>query len=608
MTLTFSARIEGALIICEIGSDTAMASPVFCASLMAPGEVVKGGWLLHRVAGYLEVRLPALAPATPHRLVLRYQDQAFGPVNRAWLPLGAYLRHDGACLPLPPLPAGVAPAQGSAPPAPKGLRLIPPPTDWRPAGGTVALTGVACADEPLAAVDRLAHAMGLAPFLSADGLPLHLIDDPGQPPEGYVLTIAPEGLTIAAADRAGAFYGGVSLLMLMCTHAGAVPCGTITDRPRFAWRGQHLDCARHFFRPQTLTRLIDLMALLKLNRFHWHFADDEAFRLEVDCLPELWQKTAFRGEGEAVPGVFGGGIRSGGSYAKQTARALIAHAADRSVEILPEIEVPAHSFGMIAALDGLRDPAETGTELSIQGYPANVVNPAMPRTWEVLNALVDEVGALFPFAHLHLGADELPPATWDGSPAADALKAREGMQTRDDALGWMLEKLAARVAANGQRPAAWEEAARGANGGIGHDAILFSWTGQAPGIAAARAGYDIVMCPAQHTYLDMAHTGASDDWGAAWAAFIGLEQTIDWSPVPADAPDIAPRVIGVEATFWSEFTTQDDQIWPMLLPRLLGVATKAWDTAERLDGAGLRALSATLRDMLKPAFGWHDGA
>ncbi|MBI1416573.1 MAG: family 20 glycosylhydrolase [Limimaricola sp.] len=606
--MTFSARIDGDLIICEIGSDTPLASPVFCASLMAAGEVVEGGWLIHRLAGYLEVRLPALEPGRPHRLVLRHLDRSYRPVNRAWLPLGAYLRHDGGCDALPPLPAGVAPAEWSAPPGPEGLRLVPPPTDWQPAGGTVAPSGIANSDEPLAAVDRLAHATGLGPFLAADGLPLRLIDDSGQPPEGYVLTIAPEGLTLAAGDRAGAFYGGVSLLMLMHTHPGAVPCGTITDRPRFGWRGQHLDCARHFFAPQTLTRLIDLMALLKLNRFHWHFADDEAFRLEVDCLPELWQKTAFRGEGELVPGVFGGGIRSGGSYSKATARALIAHAADRCVEILPEIEVPAHGFGLIAALDGLRDPDETGTEVSIQGYPANVVNPAMPRTWGVLNALVDEVGALFPFGHLHLGADELPPATWDGSPAAAALKAREGLGGRDDLQGWLLERLAARVAANGQRPAAWEEAARGANGGIGNNAILFSWTGQAPGIAAARAGYDIVMCPAQHTYLDMAHTGAADDWGAAWAAFIGLEQTISWSPLPPDAPDIAPSVIGVEATFWGEFTTEDNQLWPMLLPRLLGVATKAWDRAETLDGAGLRALSGALRDVLKPAFGWHDGA
>lgn len=223
-----------------------------------------------------------------------------------------------------------------------------------------------------------------------------------------------------------------------------------------------------------------------------------------------------------------------------------------------------------------RDPADNGGEVSVQGYRANALNPAQPKTWEILNAVVAEVGALFPFNHLHLGCDELAPDTWMGSPKARALMKEEGLETTQDLQGWTMDRLAATVVANGQRPAAWEEAAQGANGGIGNGAILFSWTGQGPGLEAARAGYDVVMTPAQHVYLDMAHTDDPDDWGASWAAFVDLDDTVAWNPVPDAA--LADRIIGLQGTFWSEFTTQDDQIWPMLMPRLLGVAAMAWQT------------------------------
>ena len=224
-------------------------------------------------------------------------------------------------------------------------------------------------------------------------------------PEGYVLHIDATGATLSASDPSGQFYGGITLLNLIVTYAGALPCGTITDAPRFGWRGQHLDCARHFFETNTLHRLLDLMALLKLNRFHWHFADDEAFRLQVDCAPALWQKTQFRGEGLPVPGVFGGGIHAGGSYSKADVAALLAHAKALNIEVLPEIEIPAHAFAINTAIMGLRDPGDNGSEVSVQGYPINVINPALTATWDLLVPLMAEVASLFPIGILHLGCD-----------------------------------------------------------------------------------------------------------------------------------------------------------------------------------------------------------
>lgn len=613
MNLSFDARIDGAAIRASLTADRDLAAPVWCFSLMAPVRVIAGGDRIAGLGGFAEVRLPDMAAGRPHEVVIAHADPAFRPVNRAWLPLGCYLRlQDGSCHALPALPAGVIAGRAPAAPAPDwpGLRLIPQPAEWVPAGGTLAARGfAAAAGDPLDDVEALSRRLGLGAFLDPQGAALTIHHDPALGDDTHVLEIAPSGVRLSAAGRAGFLHGAITLLTLAQTHDGRIPCGRITDWPRFGWRGQHLDCARHFYRPATLARLLDLMALLKLNRFHWHFADDEAFRVEIDSNPDLWRRTAFRGEGEALPGVFGGGIRAGGSYSRSEVAALVAHGQALGIDILPEVEVPGHALALNRAVPGLRDPDDSGTEASVQGYAANAVNPAMLATFDTLGPVLAEIAAMFPIGILHLGCDELAPGTWDGSPAAAQLKADLGLDGRDDLQGWMMARLAAGLEARGIRPAAWEEAARGSQGGIGHDALIFSWTGQAPGIAAARMGHEVVMCPAQHVYLDMAHSADADDWGAAWAAFVALEDTVNWQVVPAGAGDIAPRIAGVQGCFWSEFTTDDRQIEPMLAPRILGVATRAWTAEGAVDGTALRAIAAHYARLFD-RIGWqrHHGA
>ena len=606
MTLSFSARIEGRQILCEIGTDRALTAPVFCFSLMAAPAVVSGGTLVRRVAGYAEIALPDLAAGAVHEVVLEHANADYLPRNRAWLPLGPYLRVGKKCLPLPP-GAGLGLREAEGPPAPAleagRLPLVPQPTEWRASGGEIGFAALAPV-EGLEGVADLAERLGLAPLVVPGGLPLAVTEEAALRPEGYRLTIAPAGLSVAVGGPAGLHHAGITLLTLRDTCGGKLPCGVIADTPRFGWRGQHLDCARHFFGVDFILRLLDLMALLKLNRFHWHLSDDEAFRLEVETQPLLWQRTAFRGESELVPGVFGGGIRSGGSYSKADVALVLARAKALHIEVLPEIEVPAHSHGMVKAIPGLRDPGDNGEEASVQGYIDNIVNPAMPATWELLQPLVQEVAGLFPFGMIHLGADEAPHGAWDGSPAVAALKAREELRTSDDVQGWMLAKLAEGLVAQGIRVAAWEEAAKGVQGGIGNGALLFSWTGQGPGVEAARRGHDVVMCPARTAYFDLAHSDDPDDWGAAWAGFVPLEKTVDWDPVPKGAEDIAPRIAGVQACFWGEFTTEDSQAEGMIAPRILGIATKAWEPAWRTDGHGIRAL-AGIYGPLFDRIGWR---
>ena len=601
--MEFKAHIDGRVIHCQITVDRDLSAPVFCFSGMAPMTALSGGEKIRGVGSYTEVQLDDLRAGQPFDLTIAHAHPDYSPTNRAWLPLGAYLRAGADIIELPKLPAGVKIQPRTTPESadPLALRLCPQPARFEATGEHVQVSTFTCDHSELEAADALCQRTGLGAFLGEGGIPLAIHEASDLPAEGYQLTIRSDGIELLAADRAGVLYGAITLATLRKTHDGALPCGVIEDAPRFEWRGQHLDCARHFFEVGTILRLLDVMALLKMNRFHWHFADDESVRLELNCAPELAQ-THFRGEGQLIPGVFGGGIRSGGCYSHDDARQVIAHARALNIEVMPEIEVPAHAYALAKVYPETRDPLDQGKEVSVQGYATNVMNPAMPESWRLWNAIVQEVAALFPFGVVHLGADELPPDTWKGSPAADALKAREGLETAEDLLGWTLNQVHQTLAQTGTQAASWEEAALGKIG-IGTDAILFSWTGQGPGLTAARQGYRVVMTPAQHLYLDMAQTRDTDDWGASWAAIVGLADTIAWDPVPDAEPELEERIIGVQSTFWGEFTTVDQEIEPMLAPRILGSAIMGWQARKSCDTDTLEHLAHRYRAIFD-AMGW----
>ncbi|MEP3296203.1 MAG: family 20 glycosylhydrolase [Pseudoruegeria sp.] len=590
--MEYSCQLSKGQLLCTIIPDRDINDGLFCCSGMAPMQVLYGGKAIRTIGSYTEIALPPLTANQPHLITIIYADGHLA-ANRAWMPLGPYLKFGTDIIPLDSGPLGVKATPQSDLGHFDGLQIIPQPSAVALDGQTIEVRNFVSDDAAIRAANDVFSRKGFNPCLAGNGPRISCVAAELSK-DAYQLTISPKEITIAASNYGGRFYAGVTLMTLLQTHHGALPCGEITDTPRFDWRGQHLDTVRHFYQVDTIYELLDLMALLKLNRFHWHFADDEAFRLQIDCYPELWKQTEVCGEGQFLPGLFAGSVKSGGSYSKQEAANIIARAKQLNIEVMPEIEVPAHALALTQVFPDMRDPLDVGTETSVQGYKGNVANPAMAKTWEVYNAIATEVGALFPFSHLHLGCDELPKDTWMGSPKARDLMRAEGLTTTEDLQGWTINKLAMTVSENGQRPAAWEEAAQGCNGGIGNNAILFSWTGQGPGVQAARAGYDVVMCPAQNVYMDMAHTDDPDDWGASWAAFVSLEDTVNWDPIPE--PDIADRILGVQGAFWSEFTTEDSQLWPMLIPRILGVASQAWQQ-DRIARKTLVQLSESYRSL-----------
>jgi hexosaminidase len=596
----FEAAIEGGAIRCRLASAVLLPAPVWCFSLPRPARVRSGGTLVHSVGGWHEVQLPDLVPGEPRELVLEGAEPA---LNRAWLPRGGYLRcEDDRLLRLPDPPAGPPPRPARPAPAWDGLPLLPQPELWAPAGGTLAVPAFAdpgC--EALAEVAALSRRLGLGPFLAPGGVALSVEAAP-LPAGAYVLGIGPGGVTLRAGDRAGRLHGGASLVQLLALTAGALPCGVIEDAPRFAWRGLLLDAARHAFGADWTLRLLDLMALLKLNRLHWRLADDEAFRLDLASAPDLAARTALRGEGLLLPGLHGAGPRAGRPIGRDEARALVARAGRLGIGVMPGLSLPTRAYALLAARPALRDPEDPGAIASAEGYAGNLLNPGLAASWDLLGLLLAETAGLFPLGLVHLGGEAVPEGAWAASPAARRLMAAEGLGAEAELQGWTAARMAALLAAAGAGAAGWESS------GLPAPAPLWCRTRDAA-VAHARAGREVVVTPFRRIGLESPYSEAADDWGGPRPGAVALETTVAWRVVPEGADDIEDQVVGVEGTLWSEAIGRDEEAEPMLAPRLLGLACKAWEAEGTTDGVSLRALAA-LWAPLFDRIGWrrHGGA
>ena len=569
----------GLTLIVRFSVHKAISAPVWCFSLIGPAQVVSGGTLVSQTGGYFEVLLPDLSPDEIHQVIIEYPADTKG-INRAWHPMGSHLRLDNAVFPVAcNTPIGVHAKHHPQLPSLAKNQIYPPIQCANFDDAHILKPLRAHGIAGLAGVKALANRLGIAMFDSeASSIPVkRILSDIGK--AAYQIDISPTCVTIIAEDEIGVHNAGITLLNLLIHHKN-IPIGSIQDAPRFSWRGQHLDCARHCFSKDFILTLLDDMTLLKLNKFHWHFADDEAFRIELDCIPNQ-PDLNIRGHGHMLPAVFGAGAEAKGTYTKADVAEIVERARELNIDILPEFEIPAHSMGLCRLIPDLRDPKDRGTETSVQGYTQNVMNPAKPETWELIENIVQELSTIFPYDIVHLGGDELPEKAWAGSPLMVGLKKDEGLETSDDILGWTMAKAGNITCNHAHRPAAWEESIRGQNGGIGHDALIFCWTGVEAGVKAAKRGHDVVLCPAQICYFDMAHTAKIDDWGASWANPISVSDILNWDPLANICPKLQDKILGIQGTFWAEFTTRDEDATKMLFPRLTAMASVAWGSPKQ---------------------------
>lgn len=415
--------------------------------------------------------------------------------------------------------------------------------------------------------------------------------------EGFRLTFANE-ITLAFADAGGRQYGLTALAHLL--HAARnqpdlfrfPASGLIEDAPRYGWRGCHLDVSRQFYPVADVTRLIDIMAWMRLNIFHWHLTDDEAWRLEIKAYPQLTTLGVLRGPDEPMlPQLGNGAAPVGGYYSQQDVKAIVAHAASLNVEVVPEIDIPGHSTATLVALPELVDGQEAPDSYrSVQGFPNNALNPAIELTYDFLGKVFDEMVELFPSRLLHIGGDEVAANTWMASPLARKLMEQEGIEGTFGLQSYFMKRIQGMLSERGRQLAGWDEVSHG--GGVNPDGtLLMAWQKPEVGVELARQGYDVVMTPGQAYYLDMVQDEAFQEPGASWAGTVPPKHTYTYEAVGEFPPELAARMRGVQACIWSEHFINRDYFNHLVFPRLGAIAEAAWTPKENKSWLRFAAIS-----------------
>ena len=554
---------------------------------------------------------------------------------------GYVVLSDGTVVPLPTLPTR---AKGHNSPLLKGavrfpvpakapvpVSIIPWPKSVATTGRRIAPTGFDLKPQGEAANRAAAAFAGLVQDLfpveaivrpaAEAGMPVNIVEKAGMGDEAYEVSFAEDSATVAATTRQGLFYGLVTLGHILRgarqhPQTFVFPTGgTITDEPGFAYRGCHLDVARQFYTGAEVSRLIKLMAWNKLNRFHWHLSEDEAWRVEIDAYPELTEIGAWRGHGKALPPLLGSGPQpTGGYYSKAVIRQIVALADSLAIAVIPEIDMPGHFYAALQSLPQLRDPNETGEYQSVQGFPNNSLNPAHEPVYRFVETVIDEMLELFPAGIFHLGADEVPLAAWSGSPLAlDLIEKLGGPELRkkheaqynqlgnhhgaDEIEGSPTALLQAHfirrvhdyIASKGAITGGWEEAAHG-DAVDKTKAFVIGWRNVEINAALAERGFDIVVSPGQRYYLDMANGVAWAEPGAGWAGWSGPQETYEFEARAGFSEQGLKHLLGIQACIWSESMTDRAIFDRLVFPRLSAIAEAGWTLPERKSWDRFKAL------------------
>ncbi len=444
-----------------------------------------------------------------------------------------------------------------------------------------------------ALADLIAPATGFSPGI--DGTPgantvLLRLDPSIAHDEGYRLTVHGDGVELVAKKPAGLFYGVQTIRQLLPREIESktpvsgvsfvLPAVVIEDAPRFAYRGLHLDVARHFFSTDFVKRTIDRMARFKLNTFHWHLTEDQGWRIEIKKYPRLTEvgsqrKETLVGHGHSSPKKFDG-TPYGGFYSQDEVREVVRYAAERFVTVVPEIEMPGHSLAALAAYPELGcspGPFEVATHW---GIFEDILCPR-EETFTFLENVLSEVIGLFPGKYVHIGGDEAPKARWKASEFVQRLKADKNLDTEEEVQSYFIQRIDHFLTTRGKTLVGWDEILEG---GLSPNATVMSWRGVKGGIEAARDGHHVIMTPTTHAYFDY-YQAPPEGEPLAIGGYLPLDKVYDFEPVPRELSDQEARyVIGAQANVWSEYLKSESQAEYMIFPRLLAMSEVVWSAAE----------------------------
>ena len=426
-------------------------------------------------------------------------------------------------------------------------------------------------------------------------------------PEGYRLTVSGTRITIRAFQPAGVFYGVETLRQLLppdifraAPVSGVmwtVPAVEIEDQPRFSWRGAHLDVSRSFMPKEFVKKYIDLLALHKLNRFHWHLTDDQGWRIEIKKYPLLtsigaWRRQSLVGQqhgyADTSQWVYDK-IPHGGFYTQDDVREIVAYAQARFITVVPEIEMPGHAQAAIAAYPWLGNTGQQLEVLTHWGVDQNILNPS-DSAIHFMQDVLTEVLALFPSHWIHTGGDEAPKQQWQASPVAQARIKELGVHSENELQSWLTAQMSRFLETHGRALIGWDEILEGGTEGLAPNAVVMSWRGMDGGIAAAQAGHDVVMTPTSNTYFDYYQSQNTANEPLAIGGFLPLETVYAFEPVPASFDSTqGSHILGTQGQIWTEYQRTPRNVEYMVFPRLIALAEVAWTSRDQRNFADFSA-------------------
>lgn len=514
--------------------------------------------------------------------------------------------------PLIPLPAEIAPGQGMFR-VTSGTVVYVPAGDAEAVGAAryladkVARTrGLKLVVQPIAAA-RDGAALDTSARDTAAGVPaaassrsdapvtpgIAFLREPGMAGDAYRLHVAPNGIQIRATSSSGLFYGAVTLWQLLPVGKGAtsIHAQTITDAPAYKWRGLMLDSSRHFQSTQFIESMLDWMAWHKLNTFHWHLTDDQGWRIEIRKYPRLTSVGGCRIPATATkvkPPEYCG------FYTQAQIRDIVAYAAERHIQVIPEIEMPGHAQAAIAAYPELGSlggtPPPVSAKWGVHTYLFNIE----PTTINFLHDVLSEVMDLFPSPYIHVGGDEAVKDQWKSSPSAQARSQALGINDPEALQTWFMQEMGKFIVAHGKRLVGWDEILQP---GLPSDAVVMSWRGVDGAHAAALAGNDTVLSPWPTLYFDNRQSTLPSEPPGRMRV-ISLEDVYRFEPRDSTlTAEQQKHVLGLQANVWTEHIRTEERVQLMALPRAAAVAEVGWTASDRKDWNGFlqRLASMTAR-------------
>ncbi len=438
---------------------------------------------------------------------------------------------------------------------------------------------------------------GVQPYSDANALPANAIvlslDSSLTHPEGYHLSVSSNQVSLKGQTANGLFYGIQTLRKAIPPTVGTnetvmLPAVEIADYPRFGYRGMHLDVGRHFSTVEFVKEFIDLLALHNMNTLHWHLTEDQGWRIEIKKYPNLTEVGAMRSE--TVIGHNSGtydGTPHGGFYTQDEIKDIVAYAAERYINIIPEVDLPGH---MLAALASYPEFGCTGGPYEVEktwGVFDDVLCVGNEQAMQFLEDVMTEVVELFPSEYIHIGGDEAPRTRWKNCPKCqqrikdEKLKADAKHSAEDRLQSYCMTRIERLLNEKGRRIIGWDELLEG---DVAPNATIMSWRGVAGGIEAAQLGHDVVMTPNTYMYFDYFQTTDTKDEPDAIGGCITVEHAYSYEPIPAELTEEQKKhILGVQANLWTEYIPNSKQIEYMILPRMAALAEVQWTLPQNKD-------------------------